>query len=127
VSAAGSIEIIPDPYPSIRVPAESKARLSRPGTSLQIGRLVSKAEPVYPPEALRQRMAGTVKVHVVIGANGAVEKAEPLNGPALLEEAALRAVQQWRYEPTMLGSAAIEVEEDIAVVFRITSPPPAAN
>ncbi len=127
LSATGSVEIIPDPYPSIRVPAESKARLSRPGTSLQIGRLVSKAEPVYPAEALRQRMAGTVKIHVVIGANGAVEKAEPLNGPSLLAEAALRAVQQWRYEPTMLGSQAIEVEEDITVVFRITSPPPAAN
>lgn len=127
VSATGSIEIIPDPYPSIRVPAESKARLSRPGTSLQIGRLVSKAEPVYPAEALRQRMAGTVKIHVVIGENGAVEKAEPVNGPSLLAEAALRAVQQWRYEPTMLGSQAIEVEEDITVVFRITSPPPAAN
>lgn len=72
-------------------------------------------------------MAGTVKVHAVIGANGTVEKAEPLNGPALLEESALRAVQQWRYEPTMLGSEAIEVEEDITVVFRITTPPPAAN
>ena len=127
VSAAGSIEIISDPYPSILVPAESKARLSKPGTSLQIGRVVSKAEPVYPLEALRQRMAGTVKVHVLIGANGTVEKAEPLNGPSLLEEAALRAVQQWRYEPTMLGSQAIEVEEDITVVFRITSPQPAAN
>ena len=127
VSAAGSIEIISDPYPSILVPAESKARLSKPGTSLQIGRVVSKAEPVYPLEALRQRMAGTVRVHVLIGANGTVEKAEPLNGPSLLEEAALRAVQQWRYEPTMLGSQAIEVEEDITVVFRITSPPPAAN
>jgi TonB family protein len=127
VSATGSIEIIPDPYPSIRVPTESKARLSRPGTSLQFGRLVSKAEPVYPPEALRQRMAGTVKVHVVIGANGTVEKAEPLNGPSLLGEAALRAVQQWRYEPTLLGNVAIEVEDDITVVFRITSPSPAAN
>jgi TonB family protein len=127
VSATGSIEIIPDPYPSIRVPAESKARLSRPGTILQIGRLVSKAEPVYPADALRQRMAGTVKVHVVIGADGSVEKAEPLNGSALLAETALRAVQQWRYEPTKLGSEAIEVEEDITVVFRITSPPPAAN
>jgi len=127
VSATGSIEIIPDPYPSIRVPAESKARLSKPGTSLQIGRLVSKAEPVYPAEALRQRMAGTVKVHVIVGANGAVEKAELLSGPLLLEEAALRAVQQWRYEPTTLGSEAIEVEEDITVVFRITTPPPAAN
>ncbi|HXP80843.1 MAG TPA: TonB family protein [Verrucomicrobiae bacterium] len=127
LSATGSIEIIPDPYPSILVPAESKARLSRPGTSLQIGQLVSKGEPVYPPEALRQRMAGTVKVHVVIGVNGTVEKAEPLNGQSLLEEAALRAVQQWRYEPTLLGSEAIEVEEDITLVFRITSPPPAAN
>lgn len=126
-SAAGSIEIIPDPYPSIHVPTESKARLSRPGTSLQIGRLVSKAEPVYPAEALRQRIAGTVKVHLVIGANGTVAKAEPLSGPALLEEAALRAVQQWRYEPTMLGGEAIEVEEDITVAFRITTSPPAAN
>jgi outer membrane biosynthesis protein TonB len=45
----------------------------------------------------------------------------------LLAEAALRAVQQWRYEPTMLGSQAIEVEEDITVVFRIITPPPAAN
>jgi TonB family protein len=72
-------------------------------------------------------MAGTVKLHVVVGASGAVEKAEPLSGTSVLEEAALRAVQQWRYEPTMLGSQAIEVEEDITVVFRITSPPPAAN
>jgi TonB family protein len=127
VSATGSIEIIPDPYPSIRVPAESKARMSKPGTSLQIGRLISKGEPVYPPEALRQRVAGTVKLHVIVGADGTVEKAEPLNGSSLLEQAALRAIQQWRYEPTMLGSQAIEVEEDITVVFRITSPPPAAN
>jgi TonB family protein len=127
VSAAGSIEIIPDPYPSIRVPAESKGRLSRPGTSLQFGRLVSKIEPVYPQEALRQRVAGTVKVHVVIGENGTVERAELLDGPSLLAEAALRAVQQWRYEPTLLGSEAIEVEDDITVVFRITSPPLPAN
>jgi TonB family protein len=72
-------------------------------------------------------MAGTVKVHVVIGANGTVEKAEPLNGPSLLGEAALRAVQQWRYEPTLLGNVAIEVEDDITVVFRIRSLSPAAN
>jgi TonB family protein len=127
VSAVGSIEITSDPYPSIRVPAESKGRPSRPGTSLQIGRLVSKVEPQYPHEALRQRIAGAAKVHVVIGRNGTVERAELLDGPELLAEAALRAVQQWHYEPTMLGGAAIEVEEDITVVFRIASPLPPAN
>ena len=122
VSAAGSIEIISDPYPSIRMPAEWKGQSSRPGTSLKIGHLVSKAEPAYPPDALRQRIAGTAKIHVIIGRNGTVERAEIVDGPGLLSQAALRAVQQWRYEPTILGGAAIEVEEDITVVFRITSP-----
>lgn len=127
VSATGSVEIIPDPYPSIRLPAESKARFSRPVNTLQIGHLVSKAEPAYPAEALQQRIAGTVKVHVIIGENGTVEKAELLNGPSSLADAALRAVQQLRYEPTILGGEAIEVEGDVTLVFRITSPPPAAN
>jgi TonB family protein len=127
VSATGSIEIISDLYPSIRVPAESKRGLSRPGASLQIGRLVTKVEPVYPQEALRQRISGTTKVHVVIGRNGVVDKAELLDGPALLAEAVLRAVQQWVYQPTLLGGEPTEVEEDINVVFRITSPPASAN
>ena len=126
-SAAGSVEIISAPYPSIRVPAEWKGRSIRPGASLQIGHLVSKIEPLYPQDALRQRIAGTAKVHVVIGRNGTVERAELIDGPSLLAEAALRAVQQWHYEPTILGDAAIEVEEDITVVFRIASPLPPAN
>ena len=99
----------------------------RPGAGLQIGHLVSKIEPLYPQDALRQRIAGTAKVHVVIGRNGTVERAELIDGPSLLAEAALRAVQQWHYEPTILGGAAIEVEEDITVVFRIASPLPPAN
>jgi TonB family protein len=127
VSAPGSIEIISAPYPSIRVPAEWKGRSFRPGTNLQIGHLVSKIEPLYPQDALRQRIAGTAKVHVVIGRNGTVERAELIDGPSLLAEAALRAVQQWHYEPTILGGAAIEVEEDITVVFRIASPLPPGN
>ena len=127
VSAVGSIEIISDPYPSIRVPAEWQGRSSRPGTSLQIGHLVSKVEPLYPQDALQHRIAGTAKVHVVIGRNGIVERAELLDGPGLLAEAALRAVQQWHYEPTILGGAAIEVEQDITVVFRITPPVPTEN
>ncbi len=123
VLAAGSIEAISDPYPSIRVPADSQKRLSQPGTSLRIGRLISKIDPVYPQEALRQRLAGTVKVHIIIGRNGTIQKAELLDGPSLLAQAVLPAVQQWRYEPTILGGEEIETEEDITMVFRITTPP----
>src|SRR5580704_2887764 len=123
----GTVEIIPEPYPSIRVPAQSRERLARPGARLQIGRLVSKAEPVYPQEALRQRIGGTVKLHLVIAGNGSIVRADLIAGPWLLAQAALRAVQQWRYEPTILGGEAIQVDDDVTVVFRITSPEPPAN
>ncbi len=123
----GSIEIISDPYPSIRIPAGSKTQLSRPGTSLQIGRLLSRVEPIYPTNALRQWIGGTVKAHVLIGPDGLVESSEEVNAPAALGEAALRAIRQWRYEPTLLGGMPIEVEEDITVIFRIASPRSPAN
>jgi protein TonB len=126
-AATGSVEIISDPYPSIRMPASSQAPASRLGASLQIGRLASKVEPAYPAEALRQKIAGTVKLHVVIGANGGVQSAEVIDGPALLADAALRAVEQWRYDPTMLGGIAVEVEEGVTLVFRITNPPASTN
>ena len=92
-----------------------------------IGHLVTRVDPVYPPEALRQRIAGTVKLHVLITRVGTVEKVELTDGPALLAEAALRAVQQWQYQPTFIGGEAIEAEEDITIVFRLTNPTTPAN
>lgn len=126
-SPAGTIEIISDPYPSIRMPAQPNEKSSRLGTSLQIGRLISRVDPQYPAEALKQRIAGTVKVHIVIGQSGTVETAELVDGPMLLADAVLRAAQQWRYEPTLLGNAAIEVEEDITAVFKVTNSITSAN
>lgn len=125
-TATGSVEVISDPYPSIRAPADGASRASRP-VALTIGHLVSKIEPVYPPDALRQRISGTVKLHVVRGLDGRVESASVTDGPAPLRDAALHAVQQWRYEPTLLGSAPVGAEEDVAVVFRITTPSHPAN
>jgi protein TonB len=104
------------------VPEDWKGRSAQPGTSFRIGHLMSKVEPVYPQDALRQQMAGRVKLHVIIGRDGAVESAKVLEGAGLLNEAALRAVQQWRYEATLLGGEAIEIEQDITVAFRISSP-----
>jgi len=117
----GSVEIIADPYPSIRAPAEPNARASRPA-AFSIGTLVSKVEPVYPPEALRQRVAGTVKLHIVRGVDGQVETATVTDGPTPLRNAALQAVQQWRYQPTLLGSTPVEAEEDVTLIFRIAAP-----
>ncbi len=120
----GSIEVIFDPYPSIRMPAGKESLGGRPAT-LTIGHLVSKVEPVYPTDALRQRISGTVKVHVVLGIDGRVETALVVDGPVQLREAALHSVEQWRYEPTLLGNTPVEAEEDISLVFRISTSHPA--
>jgi len=116
----GSVEVIPDLYPSIRMPPQSKTKPSGPA-ALTIGRLVSRTDPVYPSDALRQRISGTVIMHVVLGVEGRVETATVTDGPTQLRNAALQAVEQWRYEPTLLGTAPVESEEDITLVFRIAA------
>jgi protein TonB len=123
----GSIEVIPDLYPTIRTPSESAVTASRSGTSLRIGHLISRVEPAYPQEALRQRIAGTVKLHVLIARDGSIARVDLLDGPAYLTEAAKIAVQQWSYEPTLVGGNAVEAEENISIVFRIANPSPSAN
>lgn len=117
-----SVIVTMPPFPSIRVPPQLKSDLSRPGTSLQMAQLVSRVEPVYPAEAIRQRIEGTVKLYAIIGRDGAVAVAA--TGPPLLRDAAANAVRQWRYKPTVLGGQAIEAEEEIVVVFRLSASPP---
>lgn len=84
-----------------------------------MGQLLSRIEPAYPPEAVRQEIAGTVKLHAAIGRDGAVQSVEA-NGPALLAEAAMSAVRRWRYKPTLLDGQAIEADEEIVFVFRLS-------
>ena len=127
MSTTGSVEVISNPYPSLRVPPGMMSQASRRGRNLQIGPVVSRVEPTYPPEALRQRMEGTIKLHVVIGRDGTVNRVELVSGPLLLADAARGAVQQWRYRPTLVGGQPVESEEDITMVFRLTHPPNSAR
>ena len=114
-----SISITVPPFPSIRVPPGLKSKPSSLGTSLQMGQLASRVEPTYPSEAVRQGIEGTVKVHASIGSDGAVQSVVA-SGPHLLAEVAMSAVRQWRYRPTRLGGQAIEADEDVVFVFRLS-------
>ena len=76
-------------------------------------------EPVYPPDAEKNHIEGTVKLHATIGADGSIKDLQPLNGPPSLFPAALTAVRQWRYNPTLLNGQPIETQEDISLVFRL--------
>ena len=115
----GTVAVSFSPYPSIRVPAELKSQMSRQGASLQIGRLTSHIDPAYPADAERQHIEGTVRVHAIIGRDGAVQSVAQLSGTSLLAEAVTNAVLQWRYQPTSIGGQAVEAEEDVVVVFKL--------
>jgi len=66
-------------------------------------KLVSKVNPVYPPEAKKDKIEGIVLLDVTIEKTGEVSSVSPVKGPEALREAAAAAVRQWRYEPSEVG------------------------
>jgi len=84
VTPTWSVAVSTDPYPSLRIPPDVSSQKAMRGSSLQIGRATTRVEPVYPEEAMRQGVEGTVKLHVVVGRDRAVQSAEPISGPTLL-------------------------------------------
>ena len=111
-----------DPYPSIRMPKTEKSKKSHQGKSLQMGRLLTRVDPVYPDEARQQGVEGAVKVHAIFNREGAVQSVISVSGPPSLVPAAMNAVRQWRYSQTVLGGQAMETEEDVTVLFRLANP-----
>ena len=49
--------------------------------NLQIGELTNLVEPVYPPDARQARLEGTVKLHVIVAANGDIQSSGRSAGP----------------------------------------------
>jgi TonB family protein len=104
---------------SLSVPTDSSPGGSQPGKNLHVGQLVNLVEPVYPPDAQKNHVEGTVKLHATIGTDGAIKDLKTLSGPPSLFPAALTAVREWRYNPTLLNGQPIETQEDISLVFRL--------
>jgi TonB family protein len=104
---------------SVSVPADPSAGSSQVGKNLHVGQLVNLVEPVYPPEAERTHIEGTVRLHVTIGMDGSIKDLQPISGPPQLITAARTAVHGWRYNPTLLNGQPIETQEDISLVFRL--------
>jgi TonB family protein len=116
ISASGSVAIRATGLVAMP-PGEADSRqLAR---NLRIGELVNMVEPVYPPDARQAHLEGTVKLHVVVGADGEIQSFRAVSGPESLAQAAMLAVREWRYRPTMLNGKAVETQEDVTFVFRL--------
>ena len=89
------------------------------GGNVQAARLVNKVQPLYPPLARQTRISGTVKLHAIIGKDGSVQQLVMVSGHPLLVQAALDAVRQWRYQPTLLNGEPVEVDTEIDVIFSL--------
>jgi len=91
----------------------------RVGGNVQAARILNRVQPVYPPLARQTRISGTVRLHAIIGKDGAITSLEVMSGHPLLQQAALDAVRQWRYQPTLLNGEPVDVDTTIDVIFSL--------
>ena len=82
-------------------------------------RRIDGPEPVYPPMARAARVQGTVVLECRLAVNGKVENIVVRSGHPLLNDAAVEAVRQWRYVPTLLNGRPVEVLLTVTVQFRL--------
>ena len=85
--------------------------------SVAASMLKTKVSPVYPAKALENHVSGTVVLHATINSVGHVEALSVIDGPALLQQAALEAVAKWIYRPYLLNETPVKFETTIHVVF----------
>jgi len=82
--------------------------------------LIHDVPPQYPPEAGRERIEGTVVLLAVIGKDGSVQDVQVVSGLPLLAQAAMDAVNQWRYKPYLLNGVPVEIESRITINFTLS-------
>ncbi len=107
------------PIPPPRQPAAK--RIVRVGSHIKAPRQTYSVQPEYPPLARQAHVSGTVVVDAVLDEHGNVVGAHALSGHPLLIPAALRAVLQWKYEPTLLNGTPVAVEMEVTVHFKLGS------
>jgi TonB family protein len=126
-SSISNSEEIPQPVASSADPAALSQALATTPTLPQLGvpisqgisggTLVHKVQPIYPPEARRMRVQGSVVIDAKITVKGQVEELKLISGDPLLAAAAMDAVRRWRYTPYSLNGQPIVKETRITISF----------
>jgi protein TonB len=91
----------------------------RVASSIVAGRLIYKVAPQYPLIAKVAGIGGTVILEATISKSGTIENLRVASGPAMLQQAAIDAVKEWRYRPYLLNNHPVGVETTVNVVFTL--------
>jgi len=100
-------------------PSDTPANRIKIGNTVTGAKIKLKVSPIYPPEARANGIEGTVRLHAIIAKDGSILQLEVISGHPQLVQAALDAVRQWKYEPTLLNGQPVEVDTTIDVFFQL--------
>ncbi len=89
------------------------------GGNVKQAKLISSMPPVYPALAKTQHVSGDVTVDALIDANGRVTTMKVVSGPSLLQQAAMDALKQWKYQPATLDGKAVAMHLSVTIRFRL--------
>ena len=103
--------------PVVRPEPRGRMRVS---SGVEDALLIRKILPVYPAIGQAAHVEGTVVLEASISKTGTIENLRVASGPPILRQAALDAVQNWRYRPYLLDGEPVEVETTINVIFTLS-------
>ena len=107
--AGGGVETAADGPKRIRVSG-----------NVQASKMVKMVRPVYPPEAKAAGVQGTVRMRAIVGKEGDVIGLTLLMAPSPeLARSAMEAVNQWKYTPTLLNGAPVEIQTEVDVNYTL--------
>jgi protein TonB len=110
--------VLPPAPPAVnpKPPLPTSVRVS---AGAQLAKLIFAPKPAYPALGKAARVQGTVRLQAIIARDGMIQNLRVISGPPLLVQAAIDAVRQWRYQPTLLSGEPVEVETTIDVNFTL--------
>lgn len=116
IEYAGTEYIIGEPLSA----PSPMAQMARAGVDVQRPALIRRVQPEYPPLAVRARLECTVMLEARIDHAGNVVDTKVVEGCGLgLDDAAVKAVSQWQYSPTLLRGRPVDVLLTVRVAFRL--------
>lgn len=104
------------PPPEIKQPPQPV----RVGVSVRTPIKTHHIDPVYPAIAQSARIQGIVIIEATISEDGHVINARLLRSVPLLDQAAIDAVRQWQFTPSMLNGAPVPVVMTVTVNFTLS-------
>lgn len=112
----------PQPIPSaasIAPPKVATPSMVRVSSGVSTGLLIKKVQPIYPAEARRNRVQGTVTMTAEINKTGDIVDLEIVGGPIELAVSAVNAVRRWKYRPYLLLGEPVNVQTQVVVIYSL--------